>query len=81
MLMNELSRALGTVSDEPAIHLSHEAPSYVRKNYPLTKTVYRAQAIRRFAGVSAARTFLICMGVEAALIERIVSSSLSELRR
>lgn len=81
MLMNELSQALGTVNEAPAIHLSPRAPSYVRKNYLLTKTIYRAQMIRRLAGISAARIFLICMGVEAALTERVVSSSFSKLRR
>lgn len=81
MLMNELSRALDTVNEASSIHLSPQAHSYIRKNDLLTKTVYRAQAIRRVAGVSAARTFLACMGVEAALAERVVSSSFSRLRR
>ena len=81
MLMSELSRALGTVNDAPAIHPSLIAHPYVRKNYLLTRTVYRAQLIRRLAGISAARTFLACMGVEAALTERVVSSPFSGLRR
>lgn len=80
MLMNELSKALGTANDVPTIP-SPNTHSYVRKNYLLTKTVYRAQLIRRLAGVSAARTFLTCMGVEAALTERVVSSPFSDLRR
>lgn len=81
MLMNELSQAFGTVNDAPAMRLSPGAPGYVRKNDLLTKIVYRAQVIRRLAGRSAARTFLMCMGVEAPLIERVVSSSFSGLRR
>ena len=80
MLMNELSGALGTLNDVPA-HLPLTAHSYVRKNYLLSKTVYRAQLIRRVAGLKAARTFLTCMGVDAALTERIVSSPFSGLRR
>jgi hypothetical protein len=81
MLMNELSRALGTANDAPTIPLSPNTHSYVRKNYLLTKTIYRAQLIRRLVGVSAARTFLTCMGVGAALTERVVSSPFSDLRR
>jgi hypothetical protein len=81
MLMNELSRAIGTVNDASAIPLSAKTHPYVRENYLLTKTVYRAQLIRRLAGRSAARTFLACMGVDAALTERVVSSSFSSLRR
>lgn len=81
MLMNELSRAIGTANEVPPLHLSPQTHVYVRKNFLLTKTVYRAQLIRRLAGSSAARTFLACMGVEAALTERVISSPFSHLRR
>jgi len=81
MLMNELSRAIGTVNDASPITLSPSAHPYVRKNDLLARTVYRAQLIRRIAGTSAARTFLTCMRVDRVLTERVVSSSFSKLRR
>ena len=81
MLMNELSRAIATVDETPATPLSPNAHAYVRKNDALTKIVYRAQLIRRLAGMGAARIFLACMGVDATLSARVVSSSLSKLRR
>jgi hypothetical protein len=81
MLMNELSQAIRTADDAPAKPLSANVHSYVRTNDHLAKTVYRAQLIRRLAGISAARMFLACMGVNAALTERVVSSSYSGLRR
>lgn len=81
MLMNELSRAIRTADDAPASPLSANGHAYVRTNDRLTKTVYRAQLIRRLAGIRAARIFLTCMGVDAALTERVVSSPYSSLRR
>lgn len=81
MLMNELSRAIGTIDGTPATPLSPNTHGYVRNNDGLTKIVYRAQLIRRLAGTGAARIFLRCMGVEASLTARVVSSSLSNLRR
>lgn len=81
MLMNELSQALKTSNDDPAINSFRSAPTYVRKNFTMAKAVYWSLAIRRVAGVSAARIFLACMGADASLVERIVSSSFVSLRR
>lgn len=81
MLMNELSQLHNVVSDDLTPHFSQRTLLYVRKDYGLTRTVYRAQAIRRLAGEGAARAFLNCMGVGASLTERVISSSLADLRR
>lgn len=81
MLMNELSQPLNLVTDDLTPHFSHRTLLYVRKDYKLTRAVYRAQAIRRLAGERAARAFLNSMGVGALVTERVISSSLADLRR
>lgn len=80
--MNALSLDLATATYNPAAndaaHLMMQvrpmASSYVRKNYAMAQAVYRADALRRIAGVQAARTFLLLAGADAPLIERVVSS-------
>jgi hypothetical protein len=86
--MNALSLNLETASYNPAAndaaHLMMQvrpAASYVRKNYAMAQAVYRADAVRRIAGVQAARTFLSLAGADAHLIERVVSSSFNDRRR
>ena len=83
--MNALSLELETARYNPAAHLTIPArapvSSYARKNYALAQAVYRADAIRRIAGAQAARTFLLLAGADAALIQRVVSSSFKDRRR
>lgn len=80
MATNALSLELETGFD-PIHYARHTASSYVRKNYEMAQAVYRADAIRRVAGIRAARTFLSCIGAEAQLIDRVMSSSPRERRR
>ena len=87
--MNALSLDLETASYKPAandaallmVQARPTASSYVRKNYAMAQAVYRADAVRRIAGVQAARTFLSLAGADALVIERVVSSSFSDRRR
>jgi hypothetical protein len=81
MAMTALSLDFDSASLGPIAYARDTTSSYVRKNYALAQAVYRAQAIRRIGGVQAARTFLLCAGAEARLIDRVLSAPSANRRR
>lgn len=75
------AQELAEFNQAPATETTYTQRFYAREDFAMSQSVYRAQTIERLFGVSVARIFLLCIGADSSLIERVVSPSSSSKRR